>query len=315
MSTIQAIRVHGYGGPEQLRLESVPCPEPQEGEVLLRVYAIGVNPIDWKIRAGLLQDFFPKQFPYIPGYDVAGIVEGVGPGVTTWSVGQEVFGQGTKGTYAEYIVTAASALAPKPTAISFAEAAAIPVGAMTAWKALFQDGGLQAGQRVLVLGAAGGVGAFAVQLAKWGGAQVIGTASTANLAFVRSLGAEQVIDYTTTPITSTALVERAVQAVDLVIDGVGGEVGRSALAVVRRGGKLISLVEPPAPELAQRYGVETMMVQSPPPEDCLKTIARLVDEGQLRVTTGRIFPFREVREAHMLSQTGHGRGRIVLQLD
>ncbi len=220
--TTQAIRVHAYGGPEQLKLEQLPRPVPQAGEVLVHVHAAGVNPIDWKLRAGFLKDFFPQSFPHIPGRDLAGIVEEVGPGVTTFQKGQAVFGQSANGSYTEYAVASVQTLALKPETISFDEAATIPVGATTAWQGLFDHGQLQSGQRVLILGAAGGVGLFAVQLARWKGAQVIGTASTANLDFVRSLGAETVIDYTTTA------VERAVHDVDLVLDTVGGE----ALATV-----------------------------------------------------------------------------------
>src|SRR5712691_9910410 len=214
---MRAIQVHRYGGPEQLKLEEKPRPEPSSGEVLLRVHAAGVNPIDWKIRQGLLKDFQPVTFPYTPGIEVAGVVEEVGSGVTAFEIGQAVMGQIASGAYAEYLTIPVEALARKPESLSFAEAAAVPVGARTAWRTLFDHGGLTAGQRVLIVGAAGGVGLWAVQLAKWKGAQVIGTASTANLEFVRSLGADRVVDYTTTP------VESAVQEVDLVLDGVGGE--------------------------------------------------------------------------------------------
>jgi NADPH:quinone reductase-like Zn-dependent oxidoreductase len=186
--TMQAIRVHQYGGPEQLKLEEVPRPEPQAGEALIRVYAAGVLPADWKMRGGFFKNFFPTSFPYIPGSAVAGVVEEVGPGVTSFQKGQAVFGRSTNGAYAEYTTTAVeppaltpkifSLLALKPDRLSFDEAATISGGAAIAWTALFEDGALQAGQRVLIHGAAGGVGLYAVQLARWKGAQVIGTAST-----------------------------------------------------------------------------------------------------------------------------------------
>src|SRR5215472_8478444 len=215
--TMRVIHVYRYGGPEQLKLEEKPRPEPSPGEVLLRVHAAGVNPIDWKIRQGLMKDFQPVTFPYTPGIEVAGVVEAVGPGVTAFQIGQAVIGRCASGAYAEYLTISAEAVALKPQSLRFAEAASVPVGLMTAWRALFEHGGLIAGQRVLIVGAAGGVGLFAVQLAKWKGAQVIGTTSKANLAFVRSLGADTVVDYTTTP------VESVIQDVDLVLDGVGGE--------------------------------------------------------------------------------------------
>jgi len=305
---MRAIRVHQYGGPEELQLEQQPRPEPEAGEVLLRVHAAGVNPIDWQIRQGLLKDFMPMTFPYTPGLDVAGVVEGVGPGVTILETGQAVFGWAIQGADAEYVTASEEVLAPKPATLSFDEAATVPVGAATAWEALFDEGNLQPGQRVLVVGAAGGVGRFAVQLAKWKGAQVIGTASTANLEFVQSLGADQVVDYTTTA------VESVVREVDLVVAGVGGESLLTSLATVRRGGTLISLAEPPPQTQAEARGVRATMLAGRPSRAILQTVARLIDEGRLQVTVGKTFPLREVQQAHAFGQRGHGRGRIVLHI-
>src|SRR6266487_1982258 len=176
---MQAIRVYQYGGPEQLKLEQISCPEPQPDEVLVWVYATGVLPIEWKIRQGLFHAFNPATFPYIPGSAFAGVVEEVGSLVTTFRSGQAVFGRSNKGTYAEYTTVSGETIALKPESLGFDEAATISGGATTAWEALFDHGGLQAGQRVLILGAAGGVGSFAVQLARWKGAQVIGTTGAA----------------------------------------------------------------------------------------------------------------------------------------
>ncbi|MBV9231909.1 MAG: NADP-dependent oxidoreductase [Chloroflexi bacterium] len=304
--TMRAIQVHRYGGPEQLKLEEKPRPEPQAGEVLLRVHAAGVNPLDWKIRQGLMKDFMPMTFPYIPGIEVAGVIEEVGPGVTAFESGQAVFGQSASGAYAEYIALSVETLALKPRSLSFVEAATAPVGAMTAWRALFEHGGLTSGQRVLIQGAAGGVGLFAVQLAKWKGAQVIATASTANLDFVRELGADIVVDYTTTPI------ESVVQDVDLVLDGVGGETTSNSLAVTRPGGTLISTASPPPQQQAQARGVRATMIRSQPSSSLLQTLTQLIDEGRLKVTPGRTFPLNEVQQAHAYGQRGRGRGRIVL---
>jgi NADPH:quinone reductase-like Zn-dependent oxidoreductase len=192
--TMQAIRVYQYGGLEQLKFEQVPCPEPRAGEVLVRVYAAGVLPAEWKMRQGFFKNM-PISFPYIPGSAFAGVVAQVGPGVTAFQQGQAVFGRSNAGAYAEYTTVAVETLALKPASLSFDEAATISGGATTAWTALFENGALQAGQRVLIQGAAGGVGLFAVQFARWKGARVIGTASTANVDFVRSLGAETVVDY------------------------------------------------------------------------------------------------------------------------
>ena len=306
--TMRVIQVYRYGGPEQLKLEQKPRPEPQAGEVLVRVHAAGVNQIDWKIRQGLMKDFQPMTFPYIPGIEVAGVVEGVGPGVTTFEIGQAVFGQSARGAYAEYITESVEALALKPEILSFAEAATVPVGATTAWRALFDHGGLTSGQRVLIQGAAGGVGLFAVQLAKWKGAQVIGTASTANLDFVRELGADTVVDYTTTP------VESVIQDVDLVLDGVGGETLISSLAATRRGGTLISIAGLPPQEEALARGVRAAFIRNQYSRELLLTLTRLIDEGRLKVTAGKTFSMSEVQLAHEYSRGGHGRGRIVLQI-
>ncbi len=315
---MQAIRVHQYGGPEQLTLEQIPRPEPQAGEVLIRVHAAGVLPADWKVRQGLFKQFVPTSFPYIPGSAVAGVVEKVGPGVTTFQIGQAVFGRSTNGAYAEYTTTAVdppalrpetfSLLAEKPETLSFDEAATISGGATIAWTALFEDGGLQAGQRVLIHGAAGGVGSFAVQFARWKGAHVIGTASKANEDFVRSLGAETVIEYSSTPF------EQMVHDVDLVLETIGGETLRRSMQVVKRGGTLVSLLEQPSPDLAQQYGIHAKKNAISPTSSLLRTIAQLIAEGHVKPTIARTFSLSEAKQAHELSQSGHGRGRIVLHI-
>lgn len=312
---MRAIRVHQYGGPEQLKLEQIPRPEPQAGEVLIRVNATGVLPAEWKMRQGFFRGI---QLPYIPGSAVAGVVEEVGSGVTTFQKGQAVFGRSIHGAYAEYTTTpveppalkpeAFSLLTLKPETVGFDEAATISGGATTAWAALFGDGVLQGGERVLIHGAAGGVGSFAVQFARLKGAHVIGTASTANLDFVRSLGAETVIDYTTT------VFEQVVHDVDLVLDTIGGETLRRSMQVVKRGGKLVSLLEKPSQELAQERDIRAQKNAFAPTSEHLRIIAQLIGEGKVRPTIERIFSLHEVAQAHELSQSGHGRGRIVLHI-
>lgn len=309
--TMQAIRVYQYGGPEQLRLEQIPRPVPQDGEVLVRVHATGVLPAEWKMRQGLFQHFRPTSFPYIPGSALAGVVEEVGPGGTQFQEGQAVFGRTPNGAYAQYATTPVDTLALKPTTLSFDEAATISGGATTAWVALFENGELQSGQRVLIHGAAGGVGLFAVQLARWKGAYVIGTASAGNLAFVRSLGADAVLDY------AAASFEQHVREVDLVLDTRGGEILARSLDVVARGGIVVSLLEQPSQEQAAERGIRAMAVavSSPfPSTRLLQEIAQLLEERQLKAIVGKTFPLREARQAHELSQTGHGRGRIVLHI-
>ncbi|GLV60973.1 oxidoreductase [Dictyobacter sp. S3.2.2.5] len=306
--TMWAARVSNYGGSEQLKFERIERPQPLEGEVLLRVHAVGVNPIDWKIRQGLLKEFMPVTFPYTPGIEVAGVVEEIGRDVRDFQIGDAVFGQCQAGAYAEYAVVEASVLAHKPQVLSFVEAAAVPVGATTAWRALFEYGKLTSDQWVLIVGAAGGVGSWAVQLAKWKGAQVIGTASTANLNVVRSLGADMVVDYTTTVLHSV------VQQVDRVLNAVGGETLLHSLKTLRRGGTLISLAGPPPQQEAQACGVRAMMIHSQPSSDILQMLVRLIDAGHLKAIVGKTFSFSEVRLAHEYSRSGHGCGRIVLEM-
>jgi|SRR5579871_2087255 len=305
---MHAIRVHEFGLPQQLKYEEVTRPEPGAGEVLVRVYAAGVNPIDCKFRKGLLPNLRTFELPYIPGSDIAGVVEQVGAGVEAFKVGDPVFGESLSGAYAEYATASIDKLAPKPPGLSFDEAASIPVGATTAWQGLFDHGELEPGQQVLVQGAAGGVGQLAVQLARWKGARVIGTASGGNLEFVRSLGADTVIDYT------TSSVDQVLSNIDLVFDTIGGATYEASLRTLRPGGTIISLVgQPPEDEAAAR-GVRLVRMNARTTGQLLRTVADLFDQGALRVNVGQVFPLAEAPSAHEQSEHGHGRGRIVLHV-
>ncbi|MEO8972813.1 MAG: NADP-dependent oxidoreductase [Ktedonobacteraceae bacterium] len=306
--TNNAIQVHDYGDADQLRLEQIPVPEPQEGEVLVRVHAAGVNPMDWKIRSGAIKNFMPATFPYVPGADLAGVVAKVGPGVTTFQPSQDVFGRSSKGSYAEYAIAPANTLALKPESLSFDEAATIPVGATTAWQGLFEHGNLQPGQRVLILGGAGGVGIYAVQFARWKGAHVISTASTRNVDFVRSLGAETVIDYTQTQVAD------AVHDVDLVFDTVGGEALAGVLPTLKRGGTLVSIAGQPDEAKAKEQNVRIARFSAQISTELLTTFAQLIDEGSVKVFVGPVFSLIEAGKAQELSQSRHGRGRIILHI-
>lgn len=305
---IAAVRVHQYGGPEELKLDQIPCPDPNEGEVLIRVHAAGVLPADWKLRQGFFKEVRSVQFPYIPGTSLAGVVEEVGAGVTTFRKGQQVFGRSTTGTYAEYTVASTESLALKPHSISFNEAATITGGAATAWQALMHDGGLKAGERILIHGAAGGVGLFAVQFAKWKGAHVIGTASLANVDFVRFLGADTVIDYTSTSF------EQAVQDMDLVLDTVGGDTLERSWSVVKSGGTLVSLLEQPSLEKAKELGIRALKPSRLSTSEDLRAIAQLLEERIVKTFIAKTFPLHEAGLAHEMSRRGHGRGRIVLHI-
>lgn len=305
--TMQAVRFHDYGGPEVLVLEQAERPQPQAGQVLVRVLAAGVNPFDWKLRAGFYKAFMPLPLPATPGLDGAGVVEAVGEGVTTLRPCQAVYGILTSG-YAEYALAAAADLQPKPTSLSFEQAASVPVGALTAWQAVIEEAQVQAGQRVLVHGAAGGVGLYAVQLARWKGASVIGTASAGNVPFVRSLGTEQVIDYNAEPF------EKAVHDVDVVVDTVGGELPERSWSVLRPGGVLVSIAARLSPEMGEAHGVRVISAGRAAASEKLGQISELIEAKVLTPYVGTAFPLAEAWQAQAQSQTGHGRGRIVLHV-
>ena len=306
--TMHAVRFHEYGPSSVLVVDDIARPEPKDGEVLVRVRVSAVNAIDWKFRAGYLQAFMPLELPHTPGLDVAGIVEQVGPGVSGYSAGDEVFGRGS-GTYAEYALAPTVTLAHKPAGITFEQAATLPVGGVTAWVGLFDAAHLEAGQRVLVHGAAGGVGSLAVQLAHWKGASVIATTSTANVAYVKSLGADEVVNYT------AVQFEDVVSDMDVVFDAVGGDVTGRSWSVLKKGGILVVVAGAPDPEAAAQHGVRTSNVQAPAvTTPILEELARLVESGAVVAPVGTSFPLADAAEAHAASETGHGRGRIVLQV-
>jgi len=305
-TTMQAVRFHEYGGPEVLVLEQVPRPQPQADQVLMRVLAAGVNPADGSMRAGFYKEFMPLPMPWTPGLEGAGIVEAVGENVTAFQPGQSVFGFVTGG-YAEYAVAAASELQPKPAHLTFEEAASVPMGALVAWQAVIEAANVQAGQRVLVQGAAGGVGLYAVQLAVWKGARVIGTSSARNVEFVRSLGAEEAIDYNAAPF------ETVVHEVDVVVDTVGGEIPERSWQVLRPNGVLVTVAARLAPEAGPAHGVRAVSAGRASPEK-LKQISELLQAKQLTPVVGPRFTLAEARQAQELAQTGHGRGRIVLHI-
>ena len=312
--TMKAVRIHKYGGPEVLHYEDAPRPEPQAGEVLLRVHAAGVNPIDWNVREGHMKDFWPHKFPLILGWDLSGVVEELGPGPAAagrFKIGDEVYSvpdPTRNGAYADYIVVRESELALKPNSLHHIRAAAVPLAALTAWQSLFDTAQLEPGQRVLIHAGSGGVGHFAVQLAKWKGAYVIATASTKNQDLLRELGADETIDYT------TQRFEDVARNIDIVLDPIGGETQERSWQVLKKGGALFSVVQPPSAEKAKELGVRAAFVASHPNGAQLAEIAKIIDSGQLAPVIDRILPLSEVRHAHELSQSGHTRGKIVLRV-
>jgi NADPH:quinone reductase-like Zn-dependent oxidoreductase len=311
MATMKAVRMHEYGGPEVLRYEDAPRPVAGPGDVLIKVHAAGINPVDVGIRTGFLKERMKHQLPLIPGWDVSGVVEAAGSGVTRLKTGDEVYGRPDimrDGSYAEYMAAKESDLALKPKSIDHVHAAAIPLAALTAWQALFDAGKLLAGQTVLIHGAAGGVGSFAVQFAKIKGARVIGTASARNHEFLRSIGADQVIDYNTTKF------EDVVHDVDVVLDTITGDTAERSYGVVRKGGIYVSILMPPSQEKAAAAGIraEHTFVQPNIPQ--LNEIAALVDAGKVKVTLEKVFPLAEARAAQELIAQKHTRGKIVLRV-
>ena len=304
--TMQAIRAHDYGGPEVLVLEQAPRPEPKADEVLIRIKAAGVNPADWKYRSGAYKQFMPLQFPWTPGLEGSGTIESVGANVNAFKKGDEVYGIFTS-SYAEYALAKANEIQPKPRSLTFEEAASLPVGVLTAWGALIDSAKIEAGQRVLVQGAAGGVGAYVVQLARWKGAHVIGTASTKNVEFVRSLGAENVIDY------SATRFETVVHDMDVVIDTVGGDLAERSFKVIRPGGIYVTVAGRLAEDAGKAQKITALSGGRAPGEN-LKQISELIEAKQLKPVAGSVFQLANARQAHEMSQTGHGRGRIILHV-
>jgi NADPH:quinone reductase-like Zn-dependent oxidoreductase len=270
-----------------------------------------VNPIDWKVREGHMKDFWPHKFPLILGWDVSGTIEEVGPGVSRFKIGDEVYSvpdSTRNGAYADYIVVRESELALKPNSLHHIRAAALPLAAVTAWQALFDAGQLVSGQRMLIHGGSGGVGHVAVQLAKWKGAYVFATASTKNQELLRELGVDEPIDYTKQKFEDVA------RDVDLVLDLIGGETQERSWSILKKGGVLLSLVQPPSVEKAKALGVRAAFVAGHPSGAQLAEIAKLIDSGELKPVIDRILPLSEARRAHELSQSGHAHGKIVLRV-
>jgi len=311
MATMKAVRIHEYGGPEVLVYEDAPRPQAEKGDVLVQVHAAGINPVDWKVRQGLAKDSLHHHLPLILGWDVSGVVEAVGRGVWRLKVGDEVYSRPDimrDGAYAEYITIDQSLAALKPQTIDHVHAAGIPLAAMTAWQALFDAGRLSAGQRILIHGASGGVGTYAVQLAKWKGAYVIGTASARNQEFLHELGSDGTIDY------QDVAFETVVRDVDMVLDTIGGDTQERSWPVLKRGGILVSIISPPSPQKAAAHGVRQAYVFLEPKLTQLQEITALVDSGKLRCVVDTVLPLAEARQAHEISQSGHARGKIILKV-
>lgn len=304
---MKAIVIHEFGGPEVLKYEDVPEPQPGPGEIRIKIVAAGVNPIDWKIRRGSLGSF---PLPMIMGLDVAGTVDMVGQGETSFQPGDEVFAKVAigKGGYAGYTVAHATEMALKPKSIGFVESAAIPTAGLAAWQSIFDLAGLEKGQSILIHGASGGVGTFAVQFAKWKGAYVIGTASEKNLEFLKSIGADEVIDY------KHQRFEDIVNNVDVVLDTVGGDTFERSWGVLKPGGFLVTTVASIPEGEPEKRGKHAKRVATQSNGKELAQIAAIIDEREIKPIVTTILPLAEARKAHEMSETLHTRGKIVLRV-
>jgi NADPH:quinone reductase-like Zn-dependent oxidoreductase len=307
---MNAIRIHEFGGPDVLEYETAPQPEPAADEVLVRIHAAGVNHVDTAVRGG---NFGEVPFPWIPGWDLSGTVEAVGADVTEFEDGDEVYGMvrfpEPGNTDAEYAAVPAEEIVGKPASLDHTEAAGVPLVATTAWQALFDKGELSEGRRVLIHGAAGGVGHMAVQLAKSQGAHVIGTASGYNEEFLRELGVDEFINYRETRL------EEELDDVDLVVDPIGGDTREHSYQILTEGGILAALVGEVSDDRAEKHNTQVRRVDARPDAATLSEISSLIDAGKVEPTISATFPLADAPEAHEQIEEGHTRGKIVLHTE
>lgn len=309
-TTQKAVRIHQFGGPEVLVYEDAPVPSIQADEVLVKIHAASVNPVDWKVREGYLKEMLPHRLPLILGWDFAGEVVAVGSDVSQWKLGDAVYARpdiARDGSYAEYIAVRANEIAAKPQKANWQEAAAVPLAALTAWQSLIEGATIQAGERVLIHAGAGGVGSFAIQLAKSRGAHVITTTSTKNVALVKSLGADEVIDYTQADFSQ-------LREIDVVFDTLGGEIQEKSWQTLKQGGRLISIISSPSEEAAAKVGGKALFCFVQPSATQLDELSKMIDAGQLKIIIDSVFPLSDVVGAHAKSTSGRAVGKIVIQV-
>lgn len=311
-ANMRAIQLQEFGGPEVLQVHEIPMPEAAAGELLLRVRAAGINPVDTGVRSGGAASLAAAVPPYVPGFDVSGVVAAIGAGVTNFEIGDEVFAMldlRRGGGYAEYAIVKAGEAAAKPPSASHAEAASVPLVALTAWQVLFEIADLQQGQTVLIHAGAGGVGSIAIQLAKWRGARVIATASEYNHDFLRELGVDVAVDY------RTQRFEDFASEVDVVLDSIGGETQVRSMTVLKEGGTLVSIVglTPQGRDPDRNIRVTSTLVQANGEQ--LSQIGELIEAGVIRPIVSYRFPLEGAAQAHEQSETRRTRGKIVLEID
>lgn len=310
---MRAARINEYGGEEVLQtVADAPKPQAGAGQVLVEVYAASVNPFDWKVREGYMKEFIPLPFPATLGGDCTGVVAEIGEGVSGFAVGDEVYGQanavGGNGSYAEFTPVKAESLAPKPASLDFVTAAAVPLAGCSAYQALVDHANLQSGQKVLVHGGAGGIGSFAIQLAKHLGAYVATTAGGEDTDYVKGLGAEEVIDY------KTQAFESLLSDYDVVFDTVGGETNSKSYQVLKPGGVLVSMVAEQDDNLVSQHNITYIQQSSKVTTGRLTELAKLIDQGVLKINVDKTFPLEEAGEAQAYLQAGKHRGKVVLKI-
>lgn len=305
---MKAVRIHEYGNADQLRVEETPDLTAGNDQVLVKVRAAGVNPIDWKIRAGYMKQRAPAQFPLTMGQDFAGEVVDRGEQVREYQAGQRVFGF-AQGTYSEYAVAPISTIAAMPDSVSFEVAAALPTAGLTALQIIRDYVSAQDGMTILIHGAAGGVGSFATQIAKFRGAKVIGTATgSEDIAYLKSIGTDQIVDFKKERFEDTA------HNVDAVVDLVGGETNKRSYAVLKKGGILVSTVQPPDEAAAKQAGVRSQLIVMQRNATDLRELATLVATGGVKPRLGRTLPFTQAKEAQEISEHGEANGKVILKV-
>ena len=310
---MRAAQINSYGGKEVLRVTAqAPQPSAGKGQVLVEVHAASVNPFDWKVREGLIQSKVQLAFPATLGGDMSGVVVEIGEDVADFEIGQEVYGQAgplsSVGSFAEFAPARAKALARKPASVDFITAAAVPLTGTSAYQALVDTLQLQAGQKILIHGGAGGIGSFAVQLAKHLGAHVATTVAPEDIDFVKTLGADQAIDYT------SQKFEQQLRGFDAVYDTIGGDTYTRSFEILKPGGQIVSMTEGPREDLMSKYQVTAAYQSSKVTSERLTHVAQLIDQGALKVTIDKIFPLDEAAEALDYVHKGHHRGKVIIKV-
>lgn len=308
---MKAVRIHDYGTSDVLTIENIPIPEIKEDDVLIKIFATSVNPVDWKVREGLVRWRNLHQLPLTLGWDVSGVVDKIGSKAQKFKIGDEVYSRPSidrNGSYAEYIAVRETEVALKPKTITHEEAASIPLVGLTVWESLVTTANIQAGQKVLIHAAAGGVGSMAVQIARIYGCYVIGTASEGNIDFVKNLGAHEVIDYRNQDFT------QLIKDVDVVLDTVGGTTQENSWKVLREGGMLMSIINKPSDEIANQYKARSGYIFVQSNGTILETLAHLIDTGKLKPVVGSVFSLDEIKQAQELSQSKRAKGKIVIKV-